>query len=348
MVSKEGDDGVAERIGNEPPSRWLAVALCVFPGGGTGHYYLGRKRRAVLWAVLPLTLYAAYLVLLLRAPLAGLYWTFALVFAFLMVGLRGAMALDVLLLRAHGLRRASWLSTASFGAASLGIWISGQFLLRAYVFEPFRIASAGMEPSLLAQEHVVVDKAAFRGRAPERGELVVLTSPEDARFDYVGRVVALPGDRLEVVAGRPFLNGWAVPRCPLGTVALPDHPELTGQLELERLGSAAYLVFLREAQEPAHDGPYEVAPGEVWVLGDNRNDSADSRAWQDGHGAGAPFENLRGRPAFAWLTFKPNGYPDLSRYGADLKEPRLPAHLQHLNGALQGCLARRPARTTPP
>jgi signal peptidase I len=349
MTTEQGDeleDGEQTRL--KPSSRWLAIALCVFPGGGSGHFYLGRTRRAVVWAVLPLTLYASYLLLLIRTPLPSLYWSYVLVFPFMTLAIRGAMALDVLLLRASSLRRAPWLYTALFGTATLALWVAGQFMVRAHLVEPFRIASEGMGPSLLNQEHVIVDKAAFRERVPRRGEVAVLSMPDDPRIDYIGRVVAVPGDRLEVVSGRPVINGWEVPRCALGTAALPEHPELTGHLELEFLGDAAYLVFLEDGRGQPHEGPYQVASGEVWVLGDHRNNSVDSRAWRDGQGAGAPLENLRGRPVFAWLSFDPKGYPDWSRLGANLNEPRLPTHLHHLNRALQDCLARRPARTTPP
>lgn len=343
MGSEVGDDDW-----KKTPNRWVGVALSLVPGNGAGHFYLGRRRRALLWVVLPLSLYVALLVAILRTPLPGLYWCFAPAIMLVMFGSRALMALDVAFLPASSFRRAPWLHVALFALAAIAFVVFVQVMVRKYVVEAYRVASGAMQPSLLPHEHVAVDKSAFRGRMPERGELAVLEHPEAARVDYIERVIALPGDRLEVVNGRLVINGWEVPRCRLGSATLDDTPPRTGDLELEFLGRSSYLIFLEDGGGEPRQGPYEVASGEVWVLGDNRNDSADSRAWADGRGAGAPLENLHGRPAFAWLTFKSNGYPDLTRVGADLAKPRLPSTLQHLDGALERCLAQRPSRTTPP
>lgn len=339
---------VGRNVGEQLPSRWLAAALCVLPGCGAGHFYAGRKRRALLWCVLPALLYAVFMVALLRTPLPGLYWAFAPAVVFMFFGLRFAMALDVLSLQASSLRRVPRAQLALFAASAVSFTLFVQVMVRAHVVEPSRIADGGMQPTLLPEEHVAVDKGAFRGQTPERGELVLLSSPENPQI-LIERVIALPGDRVEILDGHPIINGWQVPHCRLGRGTTVEDPPHSGELFLEYLGTSAYLVFLEDVRIESRRAPYTVAPGEVWVMGDNRDNSADSRVWNDGKGAGAPIQNLRGRPAFAWLTFKPNGFFEWSRYGADLKEPRLPPHLEEaLGSALKYCLRARPQDTTPP
>jgi signal peptidase I len=336
---------VGESVGERLPSRWLAAALCVMPGCGAGHFYLGKKRRALLWGLLPPLLYAAFMLALLRTPLPGLHWAFPPAVLFMFLGLRFVMAVDVLVLPASSFRKVPGAHLALFAVGAIAFTVFAQVMVRAHVVEPYRIAGGAMQPTLLPEEHVAIDKGAFRGRSPERGELVIVGSPENPQIHYIERVIALPGDRVEVVDGHPVINGWQVPRCRLGLGTTVEPPLLSGVLFLEYLGSSAYLVFLEDGRIESRQAPSTVAPGELWVLGDNRHNSADSREWN----VGAPLENLRGRPAFAWLTFKPNGFVEWSRYGADLKEPRLPPHLEEsLGSALRHCLSIRPENTTPP
>jgi signal peptidase I len=88
----------------------------------------------------------------------------------------------------------------------------------------------------------------------------------------------------------------------------------------------------------------------VYVLGDNRNNSYDSRAWFHARGGGVPFSNLKGMPRFVWLAFDGSGAVDSSRFGIALDEPRLFPGAAALAAPFQECLAERPprARTEPP
>jgi signal peptidase I len=99
-------------------------------------------------------------------------------------------------------------------------------------------------------------------------------------------------------------------------------------------------------------GPFAVAPGETWVLGDNRNNSHDSRSWRAGLGAGVPFENIKGRATIVWMSYGPGGGIAQDRLFIDvLGPPVIPGgQSAALGGALEKCLRERPARaqTTPP
>jgi signal peptidase I len=105
-----------------------------------------------------------------------------------------------------------------------------------------------MEPSLHAGEFVVVNKLAYRWKAPERGDIVVFHFPLDPEKRYIKRVIGLPGDTIEARDGRIYVNGVAL-----------DEPYL--------------------AASPNYDGRWQVEEGHVFVLGDNRNNSNDSKNW---------------------------------------------------------------------
>jgi signal peptidase I len=121
---------------------------------------------------------------------------------------------------------------------------------------------------------------------------------------------------------------------------------------VEYLEGEAYLTFFDERGGlTGGQGPYSVANGEVWVLGDNRTNSFDSRAWFDGRGGGVPLDHVKARALFRWLSFDAgDGSVDWSRYGTSLSEPLLPRSMKALASGLAKCLQRRPPRqqTVPP
>jgi signal peptidase I len=148
--------------------------------------------------------------------------------------------------------------------------------------------------------------------------------------------------------GLPVINGWRVPHCILGTVTAKldsfEGAEVADyELVVEFLEGKAYLVALERTRDDGRQGPYQVRPGEYWVLGDNRNNSADSRSWNAGRGGGVPLENTRGQARWLWFP--------APRLGVDLAGlPALPPSVQQLAPELNRCLAGAPnaAQTTPP
>lgn len=223
--------------------------------------------------------------------------------------------------------------------------------LRAFWLEAFKMPSGSMAPSLLVGDHLFVKKSAygFGTALPGRGDVVVFVYPEPnphvPRVDYVKRVIGLPGDELTFQSGAPSVNGWPVPRCELGRASLPmaGENEVDMDLFVEFLGGHSYLVGLERERDEGVQGPYTVAPGEFWVIGDNRNNSSDSRSWNRGQGGGVPRANLKGQ--VAWLWFPPE------RFGLSLLDaPQLPASLGALAPQLERCLKAAPdlAHQTPP
>ena len=283
---------------------------------------------------------------------------------------------------AHAHKTAVWRVVV---AAMMGLFLSPVFValfLRAFVVEAFKIPSGSMTPSVVLGDHVFVDKLAYgplipftdarlyTRMPPPRGEIIVFKFPDNHEQDFVKRVIAVPGDTLEVVNGRPVLNGWLVPHCRVGAFRYENR---TAELFVEHLGDRSFLtLFDTDPDEPSCgtavecavagypcrggvcgtlQGPFKVAPGEVWVVGDNRNNSHDSRSWRGGIGAGVPFELIKGRPTLVWMSFGPGGAIAQDRFFVHLNgAPVLPGGHEDLQPALARCMRERPtiAETSPP
>jgi signal peptidase I len=260
-------------------------------------------------------------------------------------------------------------------AESIGIAIAVALLLRAFVVEAFKIPSGSMLPTLQIQDHIFVNKFAygptvpftktrlFNRLPPRYGDVMVFEFPDpnpaNPRQDFIKRVIAQPGDTLAVEGGHPIINGWRVPNCHVGSYDFSEGDELSpkrGELFVEFLGDYSYLTLFEEERfSDGRQGPYEVAPGEVWVLGDNRNNSSDSRAWNAGRGGGVPGENVKGRAMFVWLSFGPGGGVFGIKWNRVLLDvmgrPELPLEAaRHLKEGVERCVAQRPpvSETTPP
>jgi signal peptidase I len=240
--------------------------------------------------------------------------------------------------------------------------------LRAFVVEAFKIPSGSMIPTLQIGDHIFVnkfvygpaipytDKRLWSAMPPKRGDVMVFAYPEHPEQDFIKRVIALPGDKLEAKNGHPWLNGWEVPHCYVGVYSYSEvdqpSPNHEGDLYVEYLEDQSYVTLYDRASGGFSEtqGPFYVQPGEVYVMGDNRNNSHDSRMWWGGKGGGVPYANIRGKALFVWLSVTESGI-DFSRWGAPVMgRPRLPLAMAALEPALDKCLRERPPleKTTPP
>jgi signal peptidase I len=223
-----------------------------------------------------------------------------------------------------------------------------------------------MLPTLQIQDHIFVNKLAYGPLVPftsyrlvdtlppERGDVIVFIfpdpNPDAPSQDYIKRAIALPGDTLVVDGGHPIINGWRVPSCKVGDYAYhegPDSPEKRGDLYMEFLADKSYLTLYETNRSEGRQGPYHAKAGETWVLGDNRNNSADSRAWYGGKGGGVPDANIKGRAMFVWWAVDPMDRLFMRVTGT----PRLPRGAPaHITAGIEKCLASRPpvSETTPP
>jgi signal peptidase I len=188
------------------------------------------------------------------------------------------------------------------------------FGLRAFLYQPFNIPSGTMKPTLLVGDYIVVSKYAygysryslpgspplFAGRIfagePRYGDVVVFRLPRVPSTDYVKRLVGLPGDRIQMIKGALNLNGMPVKRERIEDFVETDASGRVTRAKQwrETLPNGASYVTLDLVDEGFYDNTpvYTVPAGHYFMMGDNRDNSQDSRTSQVGY---VPFENLIGR-----------------------------------------------------
>jgi signal peptidase I len=201
------------------------------------------------------------------------------------------------------------------------------FLLRSFLFEPFKIPSGSMVPTLMVGDLILVNKFHYGVRLPvinkkiiennpvQRGDVMVFRYPVDPRLDYIKRVVGLPGDEVAYLNQRLSINGQPVPTVPLGE-HFDDDSLSYAPLFSEKLGAVEHRIRV-EPRRSAYYGPdpkrfpmaencryspegvtCKVPPGHYFLMGDNRDNSQDSRFW-----GFVPDENIVGKAFFVWMNF---------------------------------------------
>jgi signal peptidase I len=199
-------------------------------------------------------------------------------------------------------------------------------LVRSFVFEPFRIPSASMMPGLVDGDFIFVDKFSYGLRLPvlntkvvsvdepKRGDVVVFRLPSSPSTNYIKRLVGLPGDHVVVHDNRVFINGMLIPLDAAGTYSGANG--FTGAaLGTERFGGTEHKVMFATGRT-ATDFEATVPEGMYFFMGDNRNDSQDSRFSEVGF---VPERNLVGRANRIWMNWQLPGWPDRHRIGMKIK-----------------------------
>ena len=207
--------------------------------------------------------------------------------------------------------------------------------IRTVAFEPFNIPSGSMEPTLLIGDYLFVSKYSygysrysmpfspnlFSGRIfaalPQRGDVAVFKLPRDNSTDYIKRIVGLPGDRIQMKSGQLFINGEAVPRRLLGPYLARERVYIQGSRYAETLpspppdgapgGGRTHDIIKMQDTGGLNDTPeFKVPAGHFFAMGDNRDNSSDSRDPSGGVGF-IPLENLVGRAEFIFFSVDNGG-----------------------------------------
>jgi signal peptidase I len=180
---------------------------------------------------------------------------------------------------------------------------------RVFVLEAFKIPSGSMQPTLLVGDHLFVTKSAYRfGKAPQPGDVIVFEFPENRAQDFVKRVVAVGGDTVSVEKGTPIVNGRPTTTCKAGVHVSRGETVARQSVEVELLNGRRYLTLHeRSFGEAPTFGPFVVPPGQVFVMGDNRDNAYDSRGWRDGKGGGVPLDHVKGPAWLVWLSLASGG-----------------------------------------
>lgn len=184
-------------------------------------------------------------------------------------------------------------------------------LLRSFLVEPFRIPSASMMPTLQAGDFILVNKFSYGIRLPllgskiidigkpQRGDVVVFRYPNDPSIDYIKRVVGLPGDKISYHNDRVYINGQPAKQEYKGIYTgvgsgLPMNGAL---LSIEHLDSVEHEILTVRSRRSG-EGEYTVPEGRYFVMGDNRDNSNDSRFWGT-----VPEANLVGEAFMIWMNW---------------------------------------------
>jgi signal peptidase I len=200
------------------------------------------------------------------------------------------------------------------------------FFLRSFVVEPFKIPSGSMIPTLLVGDLILVNKYSYGVRlpvihtkildlgSPQRGDVMVFRFPRDPSMDYIKRVVGVPGDTVAYLDKRLSINGQEVPLQPAGEYYDSERLTYSPQYS-EKLGTLDHKI-LTELEKPSFISavdafPYRdrceylsngvrcvVPPGHYFMMGDNRENSLDSRYW-----GFVPERNIVGKAFFIWMNF---------------------------------------------
>jgi signal peptidase I len=200
-------------------------------------------------------------------------------------------------------------------------------MLRSFVVEPFKIPSGSMLPTLRVGDFILVNKYTYGLRLPvlntkivalgepARGDVVVFKYPEDPRLDFIKRVIGLPGDIISYRSKQVFINGEPVQMEPAGSADRLSRSGLSYMQEfIEHLPGAEHHI-LTDNDRGSGDDEYRVPEGHYFVMGDNRDDSRDSRVW--GY---LPEKNLVGRAFFIWMHWDIGGDGlDFSRIGERIR-----------------------------
>ena len=206
---------------------------------------------------------------------------------------------------------------------SIGGAILVALLLRAFLFEPFHIPSGSMIPTLLVGDFIFVNKMSYGlripftdpakvhklwERPPKRGDVVVFINPHRPDTDYVKRVVGLPGDHIEIRDNVLYVNGVEQKREEVGDYTYKDHSEYTdtdvdvvSRMYVENLDGHKHPILVRKDSVFQKSGSFVVEEGRVFMMGDNRDNSQDSRV--EGGPGQIPFSYIKGRASVIWISF---------------------------------------------
>ena len=245
--------------------RVFAVLLS-FVQPGAGHALIGRWRAGLAWALgLPLLAFAWAALMLRVAPLSLGAWVATLGLA---IAAYLGMAVDV---GRRAIVPLSWkkrgLLMGDMVLVNIAVSVLVTPVVATYVrsrLQAFTIPSGNMIPTLLVGDYVLTDKAVYRARPPQRGDIIVFKYPPDERRDFVKRIVGLPGEQIQVRGREVLVNG-----------APPDEPYVPASAFAATLpgSGAAFCGYAYGCT------PIVVPPDAYFVMGDNRDNSLDSRVW---------------------------------------------------------------------
>jgi signal peptidase I len=275
------------------------VAIALTLGAPALMLWMGRFKLSLIYAIGTILLIIAWLLgaangyvstlvtssLSLDMFLSGLTWTVAA------IGLLHSFQLN----KASPLR--PWYSKWFVALPTyMVVFIAIALTIRTLFFQPFNIPSGSNEPSLMRGDYVMVSKLAYRNDDPQRGDIAVFKLTSDTSIDYIKRIIGIPGDRIQMKAGVVYLNDQALKQEPVTLDPIFAY-EPGVSFFRETLPSGRSYVISNTVDDGSADNTdvYVVPEGHYFAMGDNRDNSQDSRFAELGY---IPISNFVGRYAF--------------------------------------------------
>ncbi len=275
--------------------RWSAVLISLVLTPVAGYVAVSRWRRALAFVGAE----TGYLVL---CGVAALLLVPSLMYGAIAVGLIHALfaLYDVARLSKRGTYRPNWVWVVVAGVATFGFAEATSRAARAFLVESFDTSATSMLPTLEPGEHILVGK---RWTSVRRGDIVVFDYPPNPQQQYVMRVAALAGETVTVEDGELLINGQPRRAERIGVEQRQDRVmgEHTVERWRETVEGRSYTIYRRAGPLPVMPET-RVPDGHVFVLGDNRENSNDSRTWGT-----LPLEFVRGHALFIWWSPSPAG-----------------------------------------
>jgi signal peptidase I len=241
--------------------RRVSAVLLSLVMPGAGHFLLGAFRRGAAWAV---GLAVLGLLLLFATPVSLLIVSALIGVVVGLVG-RVATAIDTVRIVTS---RPSWkiviVAWAALLVGDLAMVEPLKAYYRAHYAQAFTIPSGAMQPTLLVGDYIMVDKSAYRGRAPQRGDIVVFAYPQDERRDFIKRIIGMPGDTVVVRGQQVLVNDRALAE---------PYVKLDGTTPARASTQPGFCAYAYACE------PTKVPADSYFVMGDNRDNSQDSRSW---------------------------------------------------------------------
>jgi signal peptidase I len=283
--------------------------LLTFGATGLGHIYCGRLEKGLVLFFISF-LFASVTVFsvknvsstfTLNLLLASIFITF-LVFLYALID-------SWLLAKRMGdrfriKRYNKWYIYLLFILVSFSHPINREMVIRDHFLQAFKTPAGSMLPSILINDHILLNKHIYLRQTPQRGDIVIFIYPNDRSKDFIKRIVALPGDSVEIKDNVLYVNDIALNYVEIDLQDLSEiKGQVNGQVLRETNGEVSYKIMLIDA--PPRNYPRTIVPnGHCFVLGDNRNNSLDSR-----HFGPVPLADVKGRvdyiylPAESWSRF---------------------------------------------
>lgn len=264
---------------NKPRKPWLAIVLTLFTIG-LGHLYSGRARNGIYLFIgwlLAVTLIFSCFVLF---PPYGIVFGFVITISYLVYCLadsfKAAQAHQVL----YKMKKYNkwYVYLICWACASLVIQPALQSLLKNNICQTYKIPSAAMSSTLQPGDHIVCDKAIYKKSTPERGDIVIFPSPVDPSLDYAKRIIGLGGERIEIKDKKVFINN-----SPL------NEPYTIND---------STKIFPGPISPRDNFGPFEIPADSVFLMGDNRDNSFDSRFW-----GAVKISTMKGKVLYAYWSW---------------------------------------------